>query len=498
MKFKLRPIFKDVSLTFITEIVVLIGMIFIYKLIAKNFGPEGLGKYSLVRRVVSFFYPFFLLGIGIGLPRFISMSKDKNQRSCYIKVGVTVVIGCTLIFITITNLFKEFFSRIFLGHIDYTNLVFPFSILLLGLILHFLIYSYFCGRLFVKTFNLLQAINLAIAPLVILLIFNNISIEKIIVLIGITTITIGFIFSLFFIKEFVIPVAMQQLNKSLKELLRYSIPRVPGVFAWIAFFSLGPIFAGHLTSIKEVGYLSVSQSLLFGLGGVVTPLSIILLPKVSSLISQGKQKTIKENVNLLISATLQCSIYMCAQLMVFSDAIIKYWLGSEFFNAIPVMRIVLISITFYAFHVAMRGILDAVKVKPLNAINISISLGIFLLLAGISFFFKSLPPIISLSIAFTSGLMCLGVLTYMSVRKIYPENPKVDLRYLWIAIVVNILLGSLAKLTKSFIISKFYYLIVFEIILVMIYLSILWLLKMDWLRAIPKLIKIESSPFLVD
>ncbi|GAH59283.1 unnamed protein product, partial [marine sediment metagenome] len=63
MRFKLKPIFRDIFLTFIAEAIVLIGFIFIYRLIATNFGPEGVGKYSLIKKVIGFLQPLLLLGL---------------------------------------------------------------------------------------------------------------------------------------------------------------------------------------------------------------------------------------------------------------------------------------------------------------------------------------------------------------------------------------------------------------------------------------------------
>jgi len=83
-------------------------------------------------------------------------------------------------------------------------------------------------------------------------------------------------------------------------------------------------------------------------------------------------------------------------------------------------------------------------------------------------------------------MICLGILSYVSIRKIYPEKLFKDLNYLWIAIGINILLGGVAMLMKPFIVSRFYYLIIFEVLIGVIYLLILWLLKMDWLRKIPE------------
>ena len=491
--FKFRPIFKDISLTFITEIIILTAFFFIYRLIAKNFGPEGVGKYSLIKRVIGFIQPLLLLGLGIGLPRYIAMSQDKNQRSAYIKSGGLVVAIFTFVFLIFINLFKDYFAKTFFGTTDNANLVLPFSFFSAGLILHILVYSYFRGRLLVKTFNFLQIVNLALIPIVILIVLKNITIDQLISIIGITTLVIALIFSLFFIEEFYLQIKKWQLRSSLKKLLKYSLPRAPGDFTLAGLLSLGPIFAVHFASIQEVGYLSVSQSLLRTAGAAIAPLGLVLLPKVSELVANERQETIKENLNFLVGAVLQCSIFICVQLIIFTDVIIKFWLGPEFFSAVPIMRIIFLSIIFYTLYVAMRSVLDAVKVKPLNTINLFISLGIFLSIAGIFLFIiKFFSPIISLSIALTSGMGCLGILTYFSVRKIYPENIYKDLNYFWIALGINVLLGAVAILTKSFVSLKLYYLIVFEIMLGALYLLSLWLLKMDWVREIPKIIKARS------
>jgi len=98
MRFKLRPFVKDIFLTFIAETIVLIAFFFIYRLIAQNFGPEGVGKYALIKRVIAFLSPLLLLGLGVRIPRYIAMSKDTNQRSAYLRAGSSVVITFTFLF----------------------------------------------------------------------------------------------------------------------------------------------------------------------------------------------------------------------------------------------------------------------------------------------------------------------------------------------------------------------------------------------------------------
>lgn len=492
-KFRVRPIFKDIFLTFITQGIILIAVLFVYRLIGERFGPEGVGKYFLIKKVVGLFQPVILLGFGVGLTHYIAISKNKEQRGAYIKSGGLTVISFALLFLLIINVLRGFFAKTLFGNINHTNLVLPFSFLLAGLILHNLTYSYYRGRLLVKVFNILQLINIGLVPIGILIFFRDITVEKLITLIGVGTIVIASVFSLFYVKELFGATKKWQFKNSLKTLLLYGLPRVPGIFALGGLLSLGPIFASHFTSIKEVGYLSISQSLLITIGTATAPLSLILLPKISNLIANKKQETIRQGLNFLIPAVIQCSIFISVQLILFSDAIIKYWLGPDFLKAVPIMQILFCSIIFYTIFETMRSILNAAKIKPIVAINASISLGVFLFLSGILLFLiKPLSSIISLSIAFTVGTACLGILTYASIRKIFNRSLKNDLRYLLIAIVINILLIIPTILLKSIAASRLYYLIIFEILIGTVYLAILWLLKMGWIKEIPKMILLNN------
>ena len=444
MKMKLRPIFKKILLTYLTQVIILVAFLYIYRLIGRYLGREGVGEYSLVKTIIALLSPLLLLGLGMGIPRYIAMSQDKERRSAYMKAGWGVVIF-TLISLVVMNVGKESFTKVFFGSAEYAHLVLPLSLLLAGFVLHSVVYSYFRGRLWVKTFNFLQVINLALVPLVILIFFKDITIARLVTLAGITTLVISLAFSLFFARELFMRVGRVQLENSSKELFRYSIPRIPGSFALAGFFSLGPLLAAHFASIEEVGYLSISQRLVSIVGTAIAPLGLILLPKISSMIIQKRGEEIKENLNYLIGASIQLSIFASLQLIIFADTIIHYWLGAEFLDAVPVMRIVSCSIFFYLFYRAVGSILDATKTMPINTINLFISLGVFLAQSGILLFIvKIFSTIISLSIAFISGLICLGILSYISIRKLYPEKFSKDLKYFLIAIGVNVIIAGIA------------------------------------------------------
>ena len=489
MKIKLKNLFKDISLTYVTEFIVLISFFYIYRLIGIYFGPKGVGEYSLIKKTISFLQPILLLGFGVGLPRYIAVSKNQKETNGYIKSSILMVTILSIIFIIVINLFSAGFSKLFLGSKSYDYLVLPISFLLIGGNIHNLIYSFFRGKFYVKTFNILQIINSALAPIIILLLFKNINIGKFIIFVGIANLMTSIVFYLFFNKDYFVGFKDLELKKSLIDLIKYSLPRLIGDFTLGAIISLGPILASHIADIEQVGYLSISQSLLNSVGVAIAPLGLILLPKVSNLITSGRESELNENLNILIISVIQLSMFISMQMIIFSDAIIKYWLGNNFIKAIPLMKIIFSSITFYSFYISMRSILDASKIKPLNTINLLISLAFFLIFSVIFMLFKLNSKIIILATSLSISLGILGILTYFSVRKIYKGNYLKDFNSFIVAILINFVLCGLISLIKRFIISNILYIIITEILAAIIYLVILWLLKMDWIRKIIKLIK---------
>lgn len=487
MRFTLKPIFKDIAITFATELLVLISFFLIYRLLANNFGPEGVGKYSLVRRVIGFLQPLLLLGLSVGIPRYIALSKNKEETNAYMKSGSLAILSFTLIFILLVNLYEDYFAELFFGNLSYLILIFPLTVFLLGLNMHSLVYSYFRGKLSVRTFNLLQTTNMIIVPIAILSYFKNVSIEYFITLSGAITLIISLIFGINILRDIIHEIDYDIFWKSSRKLLIYSTQRIPADFSLALLFSLGPIAASRFVSIEEVGYLAVSQSLLNAVGTIIAPLGLIILPKVSNMIRENKKLEIADSLNIFMGAVIQCSVFISFQMILFSDAIINFWLGPEFIKAVPVMQIVFISVVFYTIYVGMRSILDAIEFKPLNTVNLLISLMVFVTSSCyFIFIYRSLPAIYDFSIAFSLSVSFLGILTYVSIRKIYPRDFLHDMKYLFIALVFNVFIAIIAVMLRPAIISEFYYVVAFEVFAGLFYLLILWQLKMKWIIQLPK------------
>lgn len=494
MHIRLRPFFKDVALTFVTQFVVLVSFFYGFKLIAASFGPQGVGEYSLIKRVIGFIQPILLLGLGVGLPRYISISKLAAQRGGYIRAGVLVISFFTIVALVLMNVMNGAFSNMFFGNSSYSTLIMPASVLLAGLILHAMVSSCLRGKLLAGAFNLLDIINFALVPILILLFVNNLTVAKLVGLIGVSTFAIAFGFSLLFLKDMFVWDGAKSLLHSLRELAVYSFPRFINNLVYAAFFSAGPILAAHFVSMRDVGYLSVSQSLLGTVGAIVSPLGILLLPKIGSLISQKRDSEIKESLGYLIGATIYCSIFVFLQMFIFADSIVEFWLGSDFVDAALIMRIVLCSIPFFLFCGTIGPILEAAQVRPVNLINLSVSFLLSLAVAVVFLFFVTpVSPVVVISAAFTLGLICFGLLSYIAIREIYPDDYSGDWCSLRGAVVINAAFALISVAIKPIIAVDAFRLLFFESLLVSVFLIILWLIKTTWIRKIPEKVMVNEG-----
>jgi O-antigen/teichoic acid export membrane protein len=488
-------IVRDVVLTLITEGFVLISFFIFYHLLAEYYGSEGVGLYSLMRRIIALIIPIVMMGLSEGLGRYIAMSKSSEERFTFILSGAIVVLSLTSMMFVLLNADAMFSAKWLFGDIAYNNMVFPFSVLLFGLSLHSLSYACLRGNLQIKSLNILQSVNLGLLPLIILLLGKATSLDKILVIIGIIHCLVAVLFLARSLYQCRKDNFQGQFLLTLKNLLMFSVPRVPATIAGAGLISLCPIVASQYCSITEVGYLSLALGLLIGIGSAVTPLGTILLPHVSELLGGGEKERFEEKLYLLIGAVFQSLLFVSSQFIIFIDYILTIWIGEEFLPASPVMVVVLSALISYGFYIVARNILDAASVRPINSINSVIALGLLMsLMVLISFLGSSDNIVFLFALAITLSFNLLGILTYFSVRKLFDCNMREDWRHLEWGLILNIAIYVLVLLVKPDVTSHWLVWIIFEAILLWFYLFALWLLKFEWINIVYQRILKCNSP----
>jgi len=405
---------KDYVVTFITEFIVLISGIFVYKLAATFLGKDGFSEYALSRRTVSLIQPALLMGLGVGIPRYIAYaqtSPDHKSPDGYFIGGLSALFISALTVALILNLLKDNISFLLFGDIHYAYLIFPISLMLLGLVLHASCYSYFRGRLLMLRANFLQMINLGIVPLCAF--FARDTTDGVLTIIGSAWLIVSFSFLLFIIRNLKWD---KNIKKCVKELLVYGLQRVPGDFGLAALLTLPATLTAHISGVKEAGYVAFGISLLNMAGTAFAPVGLILLPKASQIIASKDFKQLKYYASKLLKITLLLTMSGVIFFEIFADRIITLYLGESFSDILSVARIIMVAAIAYTVYVTMRSIIDAYYVKAINTINILITFSFFIILAGTALSLNAGYTYIVTS--FVIAMFLLGGLTLRHIRKL--------------------------------------------------------------------------------
>lgn len=407
---------KDFITTFLTEFIVLGSSIIAYKLAANFLGNEGFSEYVLSRRNVSLFQPALLMGLSIGIPRYLAYASTENPGSkksdAYFISGLSVLVVVIITFTIILNLFKANLAYLLFGSIEYIPLIFPINVMLIGSILHAAAYSYFRGHLLMIRANILQMVNLGLVPLLALCLGKTT--RDVLIITGSCWSAISLL-SLFAIAKNIKWEGTYFLS-CIKELLSYGLQRVPGDFAYAALFTLPATFTAHIRGVQEAGYVAFAASVSNMIGTVFVPVGLILLPQASQIIAGRNFEMLRYYSNRLLKITFFMTVLGVVFFEIFADTIIELYLGQSYSEIIFLTRIIVIGSVAHTIFISLRSIIDAYYLKALNTINIIIALLLFLLLSAIVAFFSK--GYIYIVVCFVVAIFLLGSLTLLEIRKI--------------------------------------------------------------------------------
>ncbi|RUM50242.1 MAG: hypothetical protein DSY47_02210 [Hydrogenothermus sp.] len=412
---------KDFIYTLITNIIVMVSGLLVYKLATLFFSIQGFAEYSLSKRIVSFLYPIFLLGLGVGITRYISISlKDKERIKNIMISSILLVFISSLGVLIIFEVFKEKFSLLLFGSAEYVFLMFPLAVTIIALLWHSLIYNYYRGKFEIKKANIIQLINLGIIPIVVFFISRDVA--QLFIYNGLLVLIISSLIVLYIVikeKMYKVVYLNQLIFREMKELFSYNIGRVPGDIGLAALFSLIPIFVTHLSSVKEGGIVAFGISLLNLTASFFATIGVVMLPKIGVLYSEKNYELIKKYMHKILKVSIFLSLLGVIIFFIFGDNILKMYLGKEIAAQSSVIKIIFLGTVPYVIYVSLRSIIDAIYTKPYNTINVLVSLLILLILSlSVYFFYKNYLYIIYI---FLFSLYILAALTLEKILKFVRE-----------------------------------------------------------------------------
>jgi O-antigen/teichoic acid export membrane protein len=418
-RFTLHPALRDFGLTGSTSFLVSVATMVVIAIVGRTQGPALLGEFLLIRRMASWLQGGVQLPSGVALPRYVAASINENlsTKQTYFVAALLTGCGIAVLMGAVLMIWRVPLSKLFFGSAELNHLILPLCLLLLGLAAHGAVFGYYQGTLEMGRACALQWINLIIAPiLAIVLSWRAHSVALLVSLMGIFLVVGAFFFALPILRELKMRGSAGQLKKQASELFSYGIPRIGGDFGLQALLSLPAVIATHLLPIGAVAFLLLGGSFLTAVASATLPIAIILLSRISRSVAQMRTSQLRLQVTYFVSALIESSVFIGLQMIVFSDVIIKIWLGPSFLEGIRVIQITIIAVPFYFVYAGLRSVIDAAAVKAYNTQNILISLALFLAFAALVT--ASVPREHLLEALAASSVFGLAILAYCTLRTV--------------------------------------------------------------------------------
>jgi O-antigen/teichoic acid export membrane protein len=413
---------RDLLLTFLTQALVLVCGLLVYRTVNVRLGNEGFSVYALCRRTHSFLFPALAVGCSVAIPRYIAYRKtvDAEKADGYFKAGACIL-GCTVcFFFLLVGTFPEFVARILFGHGRYAYLGFPIGIMMAGFALHSIGYAYYRGHSRMIPCNVLQAINLAIVP--VLVAYSANTPEAMLAWTGACWALVGCCALCLFI----MPKLTGNLSlPHLKELIVYGIQRLPSDFGVAALFGLPATLTAHHYGVVAGGHVAFGLSLLSMCGGVLNPIGQVILPLASAASARKDSALVNRYLKLSLwgSAALSIPIFLLFECA--AEPLLFGYLGRGIDpSLISTVQIVMIASVPYSIYVASRSVIDAFFVMSVGSINVMLSLLLFVLLISLA----KIGPVHTVSPlnALVASMFILAIATLTTCRYIHRRHRAVE------------------------------------------------------------------------
>lgn len=346
-----------------TSVIVFIG-IFISKIlaytyriiVARYFGPEIYGLFSLALVILGLFISVSSLGLSEGLLRFIPVYRgrnDQNRIRYFIKLSSKIFLILGIISAALMFLLSEFISinifhnELLIPFIQIFSILIPIS-LLLNLFLS-IIRAYEKISAYSFIFNILQ--NIAKLLAIILLIFigikSNAVIFSYIIAIAIMLIA-SYLYCRYKLVEVFGKYILNGKAKSLarKELFSYSIPLMFAAVTTLLFYWVDSLSIGYFKTAADVGFYNVAVpiAMLFYL----TPEIFMQLffPLINKEYSKGNTKLINDLSKQIGKWIFIINLPALIIMLFFPGVIINILFGKEYLVAETALRILAVGAFF--------------------------------------------------------------------------------------------------------------------------------------------------------
>jgi O-antigen/teichoic acid export membrane protein len=357
---------------------------YIYRVIlARNFGPETYGIFSLATMVVGWFIAIFSLGLTEGVIKFISYYRGKKEfdkirhligfSSFFLLIssliaGVILFLTSELISI---KLFHDSNLTIFLKIFSFLIPIWIFSNFFAAILSSFEQMSWYSFIV-----NILQnAVKVITLILFVLLGFSTNSIIFSFFLGILSMLIAGYLVCRHKIPGIFNKLKLKKTEKTIlnKKLISYSWPVmfsgiIMSIFYWIDTFSIG-----FLKNATEVGFYNAAVPLVLFLLFAPELFLHLFFPMINRHFSQNKLEIIKELSQQVGKWIFLLNLPLFLIMVIFPGAIVNIFFGGEYLVAENALRILSIGYFVSGFYYIPGSILNMLGKSKLMLFNVLVT-----------------------------------------------------------------------------------------------------------------------------
>ncbi len=401
---------QDFIMTFVNGLVVMIGIFLLNGYVARHHGLETLGHYLLVRRTCYAVVGVLLLGMNVGLPNFVA----KDQKESFGDSAIVILFVFTLpVLLLLTYFVSSGFISGLLPDLSWTYFAFALAVCIQSIT-----YGLYRGHLRMVGANLIHLISTVIIPVVAFLILNKVDVIFRIIAICVTVVASAS----YLVKNRGFNPLRVKL-KVLERLALYGFKRIPSFASQFILLAGVPLLVvSYDVKFSEISYLNSTISLVRLFLVFVGPLGIILLPRISQALAQGKVDKVKQGIEMLLMWVFFGGLLLSFSLSLFGPEILKLWLGNVSVNGAWIARVIFIALPFYAVVGVLRSPIDAASERGYNSI-IYLLAAVLLLISFFLMKSAGIPVLKAGVISFLIGYITAGIFSLLIAYRLLNVQP---------------------------------------------------------------------------
>ena len=415
--------FKDVAISTIGQVVILLLTLIINKILSIKYGPEIYTEFNIIYKTATILAYAMILSMGIMLPKYLAIYNDSGDRlkeynlfrSAFILLIVNIVILAFLTFF-----FRNIISEKIYGSTEFISNV-VLSILLASQISFYtFLFSYYRG---VNNFFLFSASQVLLSILILVTVTTTEDMDSmLLVRSSLGFIAIVWLFNI--IKRYNLPrPSINDTCNQIKFLVKTGSPRIPGEIILFSYATVPLIIISNRIGLEESAAFTIS----FGIISAVSPLfryiGLVLLPYSSRELSNNNISAVERKIRYLGYAYLAFALMASIFIYFFPNFVISLLYSHEYLKFAQIVKITIISVIPYSLYLLLRNPIDAISDMPFNTINLAISFIVtcIAIVKSSSLIYYAFSIVLGYSLL---GFLSLGTWNYLIKRKTYEKKSK--------------------------------------------------------------------------